>query len=241
MARTYKNKSLVSGMTIKEILNMDNKTFDALNEKDLRQVVGRLVSAGNKRLRTFQRQGETSPAERYIMRESGGMFSTRGKDFGELRTEFKRAKGFLDSETGSIKGWNKVRDETLQSLKAYDIDLERSAIEGLRKQFASDSDFDKWRNQIGEKAFNDTVRKSRNAAFDVFWRAYENLKKSDSSVQAREMKYRVLDAIDDALKDNAQSPDEIAAELKQQLTEIYEKKAIERHADSGTSRFFDLE
>ena len=59
MARTYKQPSIVSGMTIQDILNMDNKTFNSLNTSDMRKVVGRLVSAGNKRLRSFERAGES--------------------------------------------------------------------------------------------------------------------------------------------------------------------------------------
>ena len=92
----YKNPSIVSGISISDILSMDNATFDSLGEKPLRMIVGRLVSAGNKRLRNFEKKQETSPAERYVM-EHGGMFSTKGKNLNALRAEFKRAKDFLES------------------------------------------------------------------------------------------------------------------------------------------------
>ena len=43
MARTYKQPSLVSGMTVQDILNMDNATFNKLTESEMRKGVGRLV------------------------------------------------------------------------------------------------------------------------------------------------------------------------------------------------------
>ena len=73
MARIYKQPSLVSGMTVQDILNMDNTTFNKLTESEMRKVVGRLVSAGNKRLRSFERAGESSPATRHG-EKSGGVF-----------------------------------------------------------------------------------------------------------------------------------------------------------------------
>ena len=39
MARKYKQPSIVSGMTIQDILNMDIDTFNKLNTSDMRKVV----------------------------------------------------------------------------------------------------------------------------------------------------------------------------------------------------------
>lgn len=122
MARTYKQPSIVSGMTIQDIINMDITTFNKLNTSDLRKVVGRLVSAGNKRLRSFERAGEKSPATRHVMK-SGGVFSTKGKNLNELRSEFMRAKNFLESKTGTRKGWEKVKKETIKSLEKHGVTM----------------------------------------------------------------------------------------------------------------------
>ena len=46
MPREYKQQSVVSGMSVQDILNIDNSIFNSLTESDLRKVVGRLVSAG---------------------------------------------------------------------------------------------------------------------------------------------------------------------------------------------------
>lgn len=120
MARKYKNPSIVSGMSIDDIMNMDIQTFNKLNKSDLRKVVGRLVSAGNKRLRSFEKAGESSPATRHIER-SGGAFSTKGKNVNELRAEYTRAKTFLQSKTSSRRGWKKVKKDTAETLKRQGV------------------------------------------------------------------------------------------------------------------------
>lgn len=122
MARQYKQPSIVSGLSVQDIINMDINKFNSLNKSDLQKVVGRLVSAGNKRLRSFERAGESSPATRHVSR-SGGMFSTKGKDINELRAEFARAKNFMTAKTGTRAGWKKVKRETIQSLKDRGINL----------------------------------------------------------------------------------------------------------------------
>lgn len=120
MVRKYKQPSIVSGMSIDDIMNMDIQTFNKLNKSDLQKVVGRLVSAGNKRLRSFEKAGESSPATRHIER-SGGAFSTKGKNINELRTEYTRAKTFLQSKTSSRRGWNKVKKDTAETLKRHGV------------------------------------------------------------------------------------------------------------------------
>jgi len=118
-----KKNDIVSGKSVKDILAMDNRTFNRLTESELRKVVGRLVSAGNKRLRSFEKSGESSPATRYI-EKSGGKFSTRGKDLNALRAEFARAKGFFESKTGSRSEWKKVQKETQKGLEKAGVDVD---------------------------------------------------------------------------------------------------------------------
>lgn len=130
MARIYKKPSLVSGMSVQDILNMDTETFNKLNASDLRKVVGRLVSAGNKRLRSFERAGESSPATRHV-EKSGGTFSTKGKDLNALRAEYTRAKNFMQSKTGTRKGWKQVKKETIQGLRKHGVEMSESQFENV--------------------------------------------------------------------------------------------------------------
>ena len=134
MARTYKNPSIVSGLSIQDILNMDNATFNKLSTSDMRKVVGRLVSAGNKRLRSFERAGESSPATRHVAK-SGGSFSTKGKDLNALRSEYTRAKNFLQSKTGTRKGWKQVKKETISGLKKNGVQMNEKQFDKLWKSY----------------------------------------------------------------------------------------------------------
>lgn len=134
MARTYKQPSYVSGMSVQDILNMDIETFNKLNKTDLQKVVGRLVSAGNKRLRSFERAGESSPATRHVQK-SGGKFSTKGKDLNALRAEYTRAKNFMQSKTGTRKGWKQVKKETIQGLKKQGVNMTESQFDDVWKAY----------------------------------------------------------------------------------------------------------
>lgn len=134
MARTYKQPSIVSGMTVQDILNMDNKTFNSLNTSDMRKVVGRLVSAGNKRLRSFERAGERSPATRHVAK-SGGAFSTKGKDLNALRAEYTRAKNFLQAKTGTRKGWKQVKKETIAGLNKQGVEMTEQQFNDVWKAY----------------------------------------------------------------------------------------------------------
>lgn len=134
MARKYKQPSIVSGMSIQDIVNMDIDTFNKLNTSDLRKVVGRLVSAGNKRLRSFERAGESSPATRHVA-TSGGVFSTKGKDLNALRAEYTRAKNFLQSKTGTRKGWKQVKNETIAGLKKQNVEMTEQQFNDVWKAY----------------------------------------------------------------------------------------------------------
>ena len=134
MARTYKQPSYVSGVSVQDILNMDIETFNKLNKTDLQKVVGRLVSAGNKRLRAFERKGESSPATRHVAK-SGGKFSTKGKDLNALRAEYIRAKNFMQSKTGTLRGWKQVKKETIKGLKKQGVNMNESQFDDVWKAY----------------------------------------------------------------------------------------------------------
>ena len=134
MARIYKQPSIVSGMSVQDILNMDNATFNKLTESEMRKVVGRLVSAGNKRLRSFERAGESSPATRHV-EKSGGAFSTKGKDLNALRAEYTRAKNFLQAKTGTRKGWTKTRRETIEGLRKQGVEMSEKQFDKAWKAY----------------------------------------------------------------------------------------------------------
>ena len=111
----------VKGMSINDILNIDLDTFNKMNERELRAITSRLVSAGNKRIRRLESKDIMSPALRGL--GSDRIFSTKlpknvnvSQRVNKLRSEFSRARGFLTSKTSTATGYR----EYIKQLK-YDI------------------------------------------------------------------------------------------------------------------------
>lgn len=128
--KKYKQPSIVSGMSVTDILNMDIRDFNKLGLSDLRKVVGRLVSAVNKRIRRFMNAGISTPATR-ALEKSGGMLSTKGKDLNQLRTEYARGRDFLNMETSSRKGFEEVQKKTVETLKDRGVDVTTDELDDI--------------------------------------------------------------------------------------------------------------
>lgn len=126
----YKQPSIVSGKSVTDILNMDIRDFNKLGLSDLRKVVGRLVSAVNKRIRRFMNAGVSTPATR-ALEKSGGMLSTKGKDLNQLRTEYARGRDFLNMETSSHKGFEEVQKKTVETLKDRGVDVTTDELDDI--------------------------------------------------------------------------------------------------------------
>lgn len=129
MARSYKKPSVVSGLSVSQILKMPESKFKEYSLSDQRAIISRLVSAGNKRLRTFEKYGVESPTVIDVM-ESGGKFSTKGKtDEGALLKELTRARSFLRNPMSTLKEWRKIESKMFESLqeRGYDVDREQMA------------------------------------------------------------------------------------------------------------------
>ena len=128
-----KRKSFVSGKSTSELLNMSSGDVSNLTRSQLAQVVSRIASAANKRIRGLQEAGIESPAYERVV-ESGGKISTKGKNLNQLRSEFLRAKQFMDAKTSSVSGYKKVINNTAKKLlEAGVINANASNVQDLLK------------------------------------------------------------------------------------------------------------
>ena len=92
----------------KDIPNFDSKVERL---KYLRQEANRLASMANKRVRRLEQNNLTdSPAYQQFI-ASGGSFSTRGKGYNQLQQEISRLHTFLNSQTSTVRGYNRVLKE----------------------------------------------------------------------------------------------------------------------------------
>lgn len=99
----------VKGLSTSDILKMD---VYSLKKESLKQVVNRLVSSANKRLRRLEQKAPSSPALRQHQDEDGNLkpFSTKGmKTRNQIEEVMRRVKNFLQAETSTIKGFKEHR------------------------------------------------------------------------------------------------------------------------------------
>ena len=121
-------------MNIKDILEYDWDDIRKMKRSELGKAVTQLSSAANKRIKRFREAGVTSPAvseERMFLER----FSGKGKNLNQLRSEYVRLKEFLQSETSTLRGWNKVVKETTETLQGMGVNIPKEDVPGVMKLY----------------------------------------------------------------------------------------------------------
>lgn len=121
-------------MNIKDILEYDWNDIRKMKRSELGKAVTQLSSAANKRIKRFREAGVTSPAvseERMFLER----FSGKGKNLNQLRSEYVRLKEFLQSETSTLRGWNKVVKETTETLQGMGVNIPKEDVPGVMKLY----------------------------------------------------------------------------------------------------------
>ena len=103
----------MTGKSVNELLEMNPNN---LSDAELRQVVSRIASAGNKRLKRLEKSGLYSYASRYV-NESGGKFSVRGKDRHDLMVEYLREKHFFALKSSSVREVKRIQKDAADKLR----------------------------------------------------------------------------------------------------------------------------
>lgn len=116
-----RKSSYVKGLSTSDILKMPVSQFEKLTPSQQREVVSRLVSSGNKRLRTFDKYNEQSSAVRELRSTGEQFLSTRGKTGTALTEEFERARKFMRQKVSTRKGWIDVVKKIQKGYKAKGI------------------------------------------------------------------------------------------------------------------------
>ena len=98
-----------TGKSINFLLDLDPDVWTQLSDRELRDVVSRLASAANKRVKRAEASDSQSWAVKSVQR--GGKFSVKGKDLSSLQREYQRVKSFLSDPTSTSKGWKEAQNE----------------------------------------------------------------------------------------------------------------------------------
>lgn len=96
-------------LTLNQVSALDENLIRRAGTEQLRSYVRTLADVANKRLKRLEQRGlsELSPA--YRATGERPRFSTKGLTEGQLRQEFFRAKSFLEGDTSTITGTQKLR------------------------------------------------------------------------------------------------------------------------------------
>lgn len=157
------------------------------NEWQLKAAVTSMASAVNKRLKSFHEKGITTPATNYIEERYGSRISTADLSKGALTSLYFELKGFAESETSTISGWNRVKQKV----------TERMSKEGVE---ITDVDYDDYWN-----AFDSIVKMNKNR----IKRHVSGASEFDSDI-----KYKILEYVKQKL---IQNPDRSAKSIAQSM------------------------
>ena len=131
-------KRVTQGKTIQDLLKMNVSTLQGYTIKEQREIVSRLASAANKRLRGLESKDIETPAT-IKLKMSGGKVSVKGKSEDELLNEFYRARQFLNAKTSTRTGWKAVEkgvEKAIQDIEKINIYKGMSYNDLIGKAFA---------------------------------------------------------------------------------------------------------
>lgn len=210
--QTYKQaKSKIKG-SIEKYLHYTKGDLQKMNPKELRVVVSKLASASNKRLKNFSKLNIESPATANVY-SSGGKFSVKGKNTDDLIDEYFRAKRFLKSETGTIKGYYKFLEKVKKGFKKAGLDIDAETGKNLKG-----------------KALHDYL----SPLLDAFRKASD----LDPMFNEREYKYKVLNKMTEYVNSGL-TVNQVVEKAQDYLEDLYLRRQREQQ-QSSVSDYFQI-
>lgn len=196
-----RKREIFSGKSTQELLDIDFSDFIGYDYKQMKNVVQRLASTANKRIKAFIDKDMKSSPALYNLWEKGTYdwdiasannvmlaqlkFSTKGKDLNALRKEYKSLKQFLSAKTSTVKGWQGVQKQTINTMQS------KHGITITPEQF------------------------------DSLWKVYEKLKKTQSFLGLPQYKYETIKMIQTELNASTDIEDVIVKAMSR-VNEIYD-------------------
>lgn len=109
----------------KDYMNIDLTDFLSMDRSELIKGVSVLGKVANRRYRDVKQKIGNTPANESLM-VSGGLINARNKTYNQLRAEFVRAKNYLEKKSSSVSGYNKIVNQTINTLSKQGIDISKS-------------------------------------------------------------------------------------------------------------------
>lgn len=123
----------VTGKSVKELSQLSLNQLKKIEDKDVRTITSRLVSASNKRLRRLEKAGFKVATETRTIQP----FSIKGKSIDEVREVFAKASYFLQLKTSTVKGQEDIK-KRVEAVTGQELTTEESIL--LNKAWGSYKD-----------------------------------------------------------------------------------------------------
>lgn len=105
MAKRQKVSDYIKNMPTSRMIDTSPDLINDTNQADLSHIVSRMSSVANKRLKAMEDKGISYSNSEYPDAIAGvRKFGAAGKTLGQLRSEFKRLHGFLNSAMSTLTG-----------------------------------------------------------------------------------------------------------------------------------------
>lgn len=178
MAKSKMNSFLVDGMTVEQILSLDQKVINNMNKRDLSRAVRTIALAANKRIDRLNKNKDNiaSDSLNWLKDEKGSTrFGSSGKTIQQLKHEYKIARQFMKMKTSTVKGAvgvRKGREERIMGMTKEEA-VKRAKNDYI-KQFQ--------KTHKGRKPAERTLKRFENATIKEFqqntsnaWEIFRNL------------------------------------------------------------------
>ena len=131
-------------MSSKELLNISIKDFNKMSAKELAKAVNTLKSTANKRIKRFKEAGVKSPALTKFLDRSNIYDSKDTTNINRLRSEFMSVKNFLESPTGSLRGYKKIKKQVTNTLLEHGVDIRNVSYDDFFELYEKLKDYDRY-------------------------------------------------------------------------------------------------
>ena len=112
----------------------------SLSVPELRQAVSRIASTANKRLKRLDESKVFSSA---IEEAGDSKFSTRGKDYNALLSEYMRTRAFLKNPTSTVAGAVTVENSLYKTAQdVYGLNMSREKFRQMVQEYYKLSSYD---------------------------------------------------------------------------------------------------
>lgn len=152
-------------MTVSEINNINKLARDAKTNnkslKELQRINKRQIDMTRKRIQNLNKAGLKTPALSVLRAKLPKLSKSNKLTPSELKEQILVTGKFLDSKTGSVRGYKKYEKEELSRLKERGIILTKEEFRGPWKEFLNSDLFKEYKLFDSERAIEEVEKAIR--------------------------------------------------------------------------------